>query len=570
MTSAGAAVSGPVRRGGVRGRIVAMLLVVCAAMVALAAAAWHALGVAEWHAQRVRIVHEQWEATAELSASVNRYSEQIAEILLLGEEERADFLDARADVERAFIRLARLAFEEVAFLEGERDEQQREIRERDNLARQRALYLDIDRRVERMLVLRAAGRRDDAVALFRNEVENRLDAELDASLAEGIKNERAEVARVDAEAARETRNAKGAIVSAAALAVAATLLVGWSLRGTLVRPVLELAEGAQALERGEFGRRVADGHWAGEIGLLAARFNAMASQLEEQHLRLARARDEAEARVRERTKDLEAANSSLKELDRARAGFLADLSHELRTPLTVLRGEAELALRGGSGAAEQREALEVVVRQASQMERMLADLLFLARTETAEARFSKRLVCLQDLLAEAVVEGGMLGRGTAVELIEDGWPDEAVMVDADPSRLKQALMIAVDNAVKYSPPGRAVAVGLRLAGDAGQAEVTVENEGPGLAPDEVAEVFRRFFRGRNARAARSDGSGLGLAIAKSILERHGGTVTLTSARAGPTKLNIALPTARTRGHPDAKAALGRGRSANHEVRPTGA
>lgn len=274
--------------------------------------------------------------------------------------------------------------------------------------------------------------------------------------------------------------------------------------------------------------------------------------------------------MRARTTALRDANTTLRQVDEARVRFLADLSHELRTPLTVLRGEAEVALRGVADSAAQRGALETVARQAVRMKRLLDDLLFLARSEAAEARFLARPVCLQEVLAEAVEEGAMLARHEDVHIQDKDWPEAPITVEADPHRLRQALLIALDNAVKYSPPKGVVPVRLALSDDGRKAEIAVANAGLGLGPGEAARAFDRFFRGSNARAARGDGTGLGLAIAKSIVERHGGTIALASAREGPTELRIALPATMPDEVDNAEDTPGRGRPADRELRAAGA
>lgn len=561
----------PAGRGfGLRGRIAATAVAVCAAVVALAGSAGYGLRAAGWHTERVRVAHEQLNANAELAAVANRYSEQIAELLVLGEEEMPDFLEARAQVEAAFIRLARLISADIARLEGRESEQRRETAERERVARQRGLYLRIDRAAERMLVLRADGRGGEAVALFREEIENRLDAELDRSLAEAIEDERREAAGADEAVARLIDHATAAVLLSAAVALAVASLGARSLRRNLAGRVSALAEGAETLGRGDFRHRVpADGR-SGELGVLTARFNDMAARLEERHGRLARARDEAESEMRARAGELRDANTTLRQVDEARVRFLADLSHELRTPLTILGGEAEVALRGVADPATQRAALETVARQAVHMKRLLDDLLFLARSEAAEARFVAREVCLQDVLSEAVEEGAVLARRDAVQIQDGSWPEAPITVEADPHRLRQALLIALDNAVKYSPPNGVVSVGLDLSAGGDRAEVTVANAGPGLGPGEVARAFDRFFRGRNARMVRGGGTGLGLAIAKSIVERHGGTMALASAQEGPTELRIALPALAADGAEDADDAPGRGCPTDHEFRAVGA
>ena len=546
------------RNAGIRVRIAALQATLVLAVLAMASGAALLVAVTGWHDRRVGLARDRLEAAVLLQAGANRYSEQIAEILLLGDEEVPDFVEARAELLRGFAELDRLTLPPPRPPAGGDAPAP--------LARARTLLTDVDRAVERVLALRSEGRQREATALFRDEIETRLDADLDGALRTFAEGERAEVRAAEALAVRRRSQLAWGTAAVSLLALLVTMMAGRRLRRSLVRPIAALAEAADALGAGALDRRVAPGLGVGgELGVLAARLDSMAAQLGEQRDGLLRSRDLLEAEVRRRTAELQAANLRLREVDGARVRLLADLSHELRTPLTVLRGEAELALRGGvpPGAAER--ALEMVLRQATQMERLVGDLLFLARSEAELAAFATRRVALQDVAAEAVEEAAVLARRDPQDLLDvAGWPEEPIPVEADPQRLKQAILIGVENALKYAAGADArVRVGVAVAGP-GEAEVTVANGGPGLAPEELGRAFDRFFRGRNASAA---GSGLGLSIAKWIVERHGGTIKLRSAPGGPTEFRLRLPIAAEE-MPGGEDPAGGGRPPRRELRPT--
>jgi signal transduction histidine kinase len=526
----------------IRARITALQVLIVLAVLAIAANAVYLLSAVDWHARRVRLARAQFAATAELTGHANRYSEQVAEFLLLGDEELTELRGARDEIERGFVNLAQLTAAGIEFFSSAGGEDlAREVREQRQLDRAMALHRAVDRAVERVIALRAEGRSEQAVALFRAEVEERLDAELGRLLAEALAGVRAEVADAEAGAAAGRQRLAWATGLVLLLGLGATLLAGWQLRRSLLRPIAALAEAAAAIGGGDLRRRVGpEVASRDELGALAARFDGMAAQLEAQRGELLRAQDSLEEEVRRRTADLQEANGRLREVDRSRARFLADLSHELRTPLTVLRGEAELALRGRSRPGAAEHALEAVVRLTAQMDNLVGDLLFLARSEAEAAAFLCLPVSLQDVAAEAVEEAAVLAGRRPEAFLDGDWPEEPIPVRADPQRLKQAILIALDNALKYGETDRPVTV--RVAGAApGWAEVVVVNAGPGLAPDEVARAFERFYRGRNARSSSSAGSGLGLPIARWIVERHGGTMSLRSAPEGPTEVRLRLP-----------------------------
>jgi signal transduction histidine kinase len=264
----------------------------------------------------------------------------------------------------------------------------------------------------------------------------------------------------------------------------------------------------------------------------------MAGRIRDQQGQLLAARSHLEEQVRQRTEALEEANRRLRKVDHLRIQFLADISHELRTPLTVLRGEAEVTLRGNSRPETgYREALVRIVDQAEDMARLVDDLLFLARAETDTIQFERIRLDLRDVLDEAVFDAEVLSAAKPVT-IESSTCSAPLMVDGDRQRLKQALMIVLDNAVKYSEVGGVVTVDLRTG--ASRAELVVRNCGTGIAPEDRPYVFDRFYRGRGTSAKEAAGSGLGLPIAKWMIEKHGGSIGLTSAE-GVTEVRIGLP-----------------------------
>jgi signal transduction histidine kinase len=274
-----------------------------------------------------------------------------------------------------------------------------------------------------------------------------------------------------------------------------------------------------------------------EFGLVAARFNAMVEELQRQRQALNDAKAHLERQVSERTLELEEANRQLMELDRQRVRFLADVSHELRTPLTVVRGEAEVALRSTSKSeATYRAALDRIVSNAIDMGRLVDDLLFLARSEAEALRFDFRATALPELVSGAVKEASVLARDREIRTTLD-YAEEHVMIRADPRRLKQAVLIVLDNALKYGAAEAHIDVGLSLVN--GHAEITVKNSGTAIPPEEIPHVFERFYRGRNA--SQTGGSGLGLTIARWIVEKHDGTISLSSSSGSGTEVRIRVP-----------------------------
>jgi signal transduction histidine kinase len=206
----------------------------------------------------------------------------------------------------------------------------------------------------------------------------------------------------------------------------------------------------------------------------------------------------------------------LEEAVRERSEFVAFASHQLRTPLSVIRTSAELA-RGGQGVTAD-EALETILAQTRRMEVLAARLSALSRSEAAVAAAAGP-ADLAAAAAEAVAGLRPAAERAGVELrLTAAGP---AWVRADAAELTDLVAVLVENAVQFSPRGRAVAV--RVLREGGRAALEVADQGPGIDPEDVPRVTRPFFQGQRARGA----SGLGLAIAHSIAERRGTTVRVT-------------------------------------------
>ena len=301
----------------------------------------------------------------------------------------------------------------------------------------------------------------------------------------------------------------------------------------------ELAAGADAIAAGRFDHRIPE-RGRDELAAVARSFNAMAEAVEEQRAGLVSARARLESEVASRTRELQAANERLRDLDGRRAQFLADVSHELRTPLTILRGEADFALRGKAPPELCREALARIQGQAIEMGRLLDDLIAFARSDADDQGFEPVTVAAAEIVAAAAQEGEVLAEPREIH-IETAFGDRGAIISADPRRLRQAVLIGIDNAVKYSPPGSRIL--LETARDGETVTITIADEGEGIAPEDRPHVFDRFYRGGAGGRRGGDGLGIGLAIAKSIVERHGGQASIDNGPAHGAVLRIRLPLA---------------------------
>jgi len=334
------------------------------------------------------------------------------------------------------------------------------------------------------------------------------------------------------------------------ITLAAAVVMALRLNKRLQRPLDRLLLGTQALQAGNLGHRVAIGS-RDEFERVAEHFNAMAAELQQHRANADAARHRLEEAVQDRTNELSTAHETLQRIDQRRRQLFADLGHELRTPVTAIRGEAEIALRGTDKPVDEyKQTLSRIVGGVRQLTGVVDDLLLIARTEADQLVMRPSAVDLPALLGDAIEQAETLGALHGVRvLVEpgDGVAAEEATVHADPDRLRQAVMIVLDNAVRYSRPEGTVRVSWRDSGE--RMEIVVRDEGIGIDADELPVVFERFVRGRRARAHRADGTGIGLSIAQAIVVAHHGSIRIDSVPQVGTVVSIELPRGRGESSP---------------------
>ena len=217
--------------------------------------------------------------------------------------------------------------------------------------------------------------------------------------------------------------------------------------------------------------------------------------------------------------------------------FAADASHELRTPLTVIRSSIEYLERHRDEPVSQvGTALEDIDDEVRHMTSMVEDLLMLARSDSGAVALEHVPIDLGDVAADGASALGKPATRRGVRVHVDPQP---AVVDGDPARLRQLVMILVDNAIRHSPTDGLVSVAVRAEG--GGASLVVEDDGSGIRPDDLPHVFERFYRAPDAPGG---GTGLGLAIAKWIVDRHGGQIEATNRTEGGARFVVRLPAER--------------------------
>ncbi len=282
---------------------------------------------------------------------------------------------------------------------------------------------------------------------------------------------------------------------------------GYFLAGRALAPIERINRTARQIQAQDLGVRIGSSVGQGEIGALAQTIDAMLERLEQ-------------AFVRQRR-------------------FTADAAHELRTPLAVVTAEASLALQRRRSPAEYQRVLTTVMQESERLRILVQDLLTLARTEQAVALGRPQRVALTDLCTQAVNRVRPQAAAKAVRIVVEPSGDPCVW--GDPVWLGQLLGNLLDNAIKYSPPGGLVQVGLGETAD--WVWLAVADEGSGIEAQHLPHIFERFYRvdaARNRDSATA-GVGLGLAICRWIVEAYAGTITVVSSAGQGARFTVQLP-----------------------------
>jgi heavy metal sensor kinase len=217
--------------------------------------------------------------------------------------------------------------------------------------------------------------------------------------------------------------------------------------------------------------------------------------------------------------------------------FTADASHELRTPVAIIRLAAENALRKRRSESEYRQALQKIQSESESMTQLIENLLFLARADVNRLSIDLEMVDIRTLVETACLDLSPLAEEKSIALIQNV-PGSPLPVLGNYSALRRMLIILLDNAIKYTPAGGKVSVGLRE--HSGKAVLTVEDTGIGIPEEAQSRVFQRFFRVDSSRNKESGGYGLGLAIAQTIVNQHEASIELQSKSSGGCVFSIAL------------------------------
>jgi signal transduction histidine kinase len=292
-----------------------------------------------------------------------------------------------------------------------------------------------------------------------------------------------------------------------ALAVLSTLVLGLAAFFLLTRRLRSLAEAVRGCERGELASR-ADGRRKDELGSLAHAFNDMAATIaaDVEKLRLA---------------------------ERMRSELIGNVSHDLRSPLASLQGYLETALLKDAelDPKERRRYLEVSLRSAESLRRLVEELFDLVKLETRQVQPRLESFSVAELAQDVVLKLAPLAEKAGVS-ISVQQQEETPPVDGDIAMIERVLTNLVENAVRFTPAGGTVRVGISgsvgISAQGREVGISVADTGRGIDPEDLPRIFERFYRADESRDRSTEGAGLGLAIARQIVEMHGSSLGVES------------------------------------------
>ena len=288
-----------------------------------------------------------------------------------------------------------------------------------------------------------------------------------------------------------------------ALGVAASALIAWSVTKRGLRPLGEMTRALQRVGPTQLHERVAAVGWPRELQPLALAFDDMLARLEASFVRLSQ--------------------------------FSADIAHELRTPIGNIRGEAEVALTRSRSTEEYREVIESTIAECQHLGQIVDNLLFLARTEAAEGHLHRTVFSGRAAIEKIAAFHELIAEEQQLTIRCDG---ETNFV-ADEILFSRAVNNLVENAIRHMSAGGAIDIS--IADRNSSTEVSVKDNGAGIAPEHLPKVFDRFYRADSSRS--SEGVGLGLSLVKSIMDLHGGTAAIESEPGRGTTVTLSFPRA---------------------------
>ncbi|MBW7988484.1 MAG: cell wall metabolism sensor histidine kinase WalK [Planctomycetes bacterium] len=303
------------------------------------------------------------------------------------------------------------------------------------------------------------------------------------------------------------------VLLGAIVAVVIALTVAYFLSRSITFPISRMQEVARRISKGDFSEKV-NIKSKDELGELAKSLNIMAAELQQKM-------------------------ENLKQMDRVRTDFVANVSHELKTPLTLIKGYIEtLEDRAINDTVKARKFISIIKEHANRLENIIEDLLSLSELELSKDCLSKTEFDMKKLIDEVT-----LGFGYALDAkrqtLSVNHQGDDFRIKADSDKIEQVIVNLIDNAIKYT--NEAGQINILLLERQNEITFTVQDDGVGIPGEDISRVFERFYRVDKARSRKLGGTGLGLGIAKHIVLAHNGQISIDSEINKGTKVVVRLP-----------------------------
>lgn len=301
------------------------------------------------------------------------------------------------------------------------------------------------------------------------------------------------------------------------------------------RPLAQLTQATTNMSQGDLNQKVNPSYvlFKDEITILSENFNAMAENLSDSYTSL-------EEKVEQRTHELADARDEAVAANKSKSEFISVVSHELKLPMTSIKGYSDLMLAGATGPLNENQTsfLTTIRNNVNRMATLVSDLADISRIESGNLRLEPRSVPIWDVIDEVVT----LTRTQMTEknqIVTVDIPTELPKAWCDRNRLAQILTNLVSNANKYTPEGGAIVV--QAIRKNGMIQVKVQDDGHGMAPEDQAKLFSKFFRSADDKIREAPGTGLGLSITKNLIELQGGKVWFESEFRKGTSFYFTVP-----------------------------
>lgn len=492
----------------------------------------------EFHTERNRVANQMLAEFISLRADKQRLKVWLAEYLLT-EDANTQFRDTLfARMQQQLTTLEQLAIRDQLYHTTETD-----LQHTMQQVKVISLLQTNLQTLEQALKTREIARyKDDAerwtalISLF----DKIQDTDLAELLQQAIVGQRQRAQSTESDALNAVQSVKRTTILISLLGLVLAIMLGFYLARALSRPLQSLLDGTKQLQQGHFEYRIAE-QGPGEFAELARQFNLMSGYIAEYAKREKQSQLAAEQLVAERTSQLQQALDQLHQAEYRQKQLLADISHELRTPATSIQGEAEISLRGQpKSTSDYQDAFSRILSASQQLSRRIDDLLLLARGEDRLRQVQLHTKPLSQFIQQSISTiQQWLPAAVPLHTAIAGRTADPLYLLVDDEKFSAVLRIIVDNARQYAKDSPAL--NLKLYATETELQLTLADQGIGIQPDEIAQVFARHYRSSAARQARPDGLGIGLCIAKDIMEAHDGAISLTANQPRGTCVTLTLP-----------------------------